>query len=150
MNGSEPYFKWDAFGITAYDFTLKNEGGTESKRDYNSRKGVRFDRFGIYGFNNKDGASWHPKKLKEIEDNALFALTWDGLFIKLGNATYKTAEGAEIQHASSAAIGKVDDAIYNSWTDTGLPFYDVEKAASAPAFVKIFSAGTTADATDRN
>jgi hypothetical protein len=36
----------------------------------NTNKGVRFDRFGIYGFNNIDGASWHPTDLENIRDNA--------------------------------------------------------------------------------
>jgi hypothetical protein len=47
MNGDEPYFRWDDHGITAYDFTETTKGYISN---YNTKRGVRFDRFGIYGY----------------------------------------------------------------------------------------------------
>jgi hypothetical protein len=45
----------------------------------NPYKGVRFDRFGLYGYSDINGSTWVPKSTKEIDNHAHFALTWDGL-----------------------------------------------------------------------
>jgi hypothetical protein len=82
MYNNEPYFRWDAFGITAYHFNSDNPGGYLYGLD--TKRGVRFDRFGIYGYSGKDGATWHPNSLQDVVDNANFALTWEGLYLKLG------------------------------------------------------------------
>jgi hypothetical protein len=145
MNGNEPCFRWDAFGITAYSFESENNDGYITNLD--TSRGVRFDRFGIYGYDGPDGATWHPGSVGAVLDDSLFALTWDGLFIKLGNATY-AQDGKTIKHSSSAKIGKVENKIYNSWGKDGLPFYDPDKKDGT--FVKIFAAGRSADASDNN
>jgi hypothetical protein len=53
MNKDEPYFRWDALGLTAYYF---NEYEDEKDKKYshglNTNQGVRFDRFGLYGYSN--------------------------------------------------------------------------------------------------
>jgi hypothetical protein len=119
---------------------------------------VRFDRFGIYGYNGINGAIWHPKSLDEVRDYANFSLTWDGLYLNLGNATYghyytfdgeKTSESIKflepVWHGSTSILGKTNDYIYNSWVDDissnyyGLPYYD--ESSKNPKFVRIFSAG---------
>jgi hypothetical protein len=48
MNGDEPTFRWDSHGITAYSF--KNDASNVYLTDIDKRKGVRFDRFGLYGY----------------------------------------------------------------------------------------------------
>jgi hypothetical protein len=88
MNYDEPVFRWDSFGISAYDATWYDggEAGTVIS-GVNTQKFVRFDKHGIYGVNGGvDGANWHPTgaeyeddPLKEIDDKATFALTWEGL-----------------------------------------------------------------------
>ena len=80
MNGSHPSFRWDAKGITAFDFTQTNVDGQEVAFDYNTNKFVRFDRYGIYGIDGAvDGTNWNPNNISDINSNATFALTWEGL-----------------------------------------------------------------------
>jgi hypothetical protein len=89
MNYNEPVFRWDTFGISAYDATWYN-GGTDTGTvvsGVNTKKFVRFDKHGIYGINNAgvDGANWYPTgtgygddPFKEIDSKATFALTYEG------------------------------------------------------------------------
>jgi hypothetical protein len=82
MSGEEPVFRWDAYGISAYDAIWYEDGQLRTISGVNSKKFVRFDKYGIYGVNNVagiDGATWSPKKSEDIEGNASFYLTWDGL-----------------------------------------------------------------------
>lgn len=160
MNGDEPYFRWDAFGITAYYFETDPNKKSNYLYGMNTKKGVRFDRFGVYGYNGVDGQTWHPSSIEELEENALFALTWDGLFLNLGHAFYhkyygydakndiftvqNNADGSAepfrlpkaLWHSSSAKIGKTTDYIYNSWVTVpgsdlyGLPYYDPSKSTT--------------------
>jgi hypothetical protein len=140
-----PAFRWDAYGISAYDFNDENN-------IINTKKFVRFDKNGIYGMDKKDGTGWHPKDLKEIQDNGIFALTWDGLFLNLGSAYYdeywtdsfsKNKLETPIWYPSSCSIGKTENLIYNSWitdrtkTGYGLPYFDPSENGNY--FVKIFS-----------
>lgn len=71
MSGRDPAFRWDDLGITAFD-----------RRDglMNTKKFVRFDKNGVYGIDaNQEGESYSPENLKQIDTDATFALTWDGL-----------------------------------------------------------------------
>jgi hypothetical protein len=82
MSGKEPVFRWDAFGISAYDAIWTQGEGFTSITGINSKKFVRFDKNGIYGineFSGIDGAKWHPDDIGQIDKVATFALTWDGL-----------------------------------------------------------------------
>lgn len=81
MSGDEPVFRWDAYGISAYE-ALWSGGEVPTISGINTKKFVRFDKYGIYGINNIssiDGASWHPDNEADIHNNATFALTWEGL-----------------------------------------------------------------------
>ena len=82
--GDNPTFRWDARGISAYDYTNFNNVIS----GVNTNKFVRFDKHGIYGINDNgiDGSSWYPTgagydgdAFKEIDSKATFALTWEGL-----------------------------------------------------------------------
>ena len=143
MNATEPTFKWDSFGISAYDVDWT--GGSPNGR-VDPSKFVRYDKYGLYGINSAatanvhiDGSSWHPSSMDEIRQVANFALTWDGLFLRLGNGTYRTDDDQLIPHSAYATLGKVDDKIYNTWRSNGIPYYDVN--SNAPKFVKIFQVG---------
>ena len=70
--GNHPAFEWDSKGISAYWHQVDETGKTIS---INNGKYVRFDDKGLYGII-EDG------KTPDIS-NANFALTWDGLKIKL-------------------------------------------------------------------
>ena len=169
MNGEEPYFRWDAYGITAYYFDTANSGKGSYNYGLNTRRGVRFDRLGIYGYRNPadketgkllDGATWHPKSPEEVQQYAQFALTWDGLYLNLGHATYSDyyyynestgliepgVLASPIWHAGTAQIGKTSKYLFNKWvTDRnspyyGLPYYD-KLATDEKIFAKIFAVG---------
>jgi hypothetical protein len=63
MSGDSPVFRWDAYGISAYDAYWSTAGGINTISGVNTNKFVRFDKNGIYGINNVsgvDGATWHP------------------------------------------------------------------------------------------
>lgn len=148
MNGDEPYFRWDAYGISAYYFNTEEPGSYLNGLD--TSKGVRFDRFGIYGYNGKDGSTWHPDKVDDILENSMFALTWEGLFLRLGHGAYKLAYNMATEeeyefldpkwHITTSKIGRAGKYIYNTWVD-GYPSYD--PTLTTPTFVKVF---TIADA----
>ena len=110
-NGRDSTFKWDASGITAYDGSYY--GGSSSGID--TTKFVRFDKNGIYGINDVsgiDGANWRPTDkngetaAQEIDKNATFALTWEGLKV--------TADGGPDTSSTELRIGNNTGASGNS------------------------------------
>ena len=116
MNYDEPAFRWDAFGLTAFDAKWTNNEFGTSIEDINSRKFIRFDKFGLYGINNAqniDGLSWYPgknapkddkdyKPEKDIDKNATFALTWEGLKVKnVKGVSLRIGDLAKTSQASS-------------------------------------------------
>lgn len=81
MDGSNPAFRWDAFGISAFNADWNDNGiqGTPDKTKF-----VRFDKHGLYGIGPGDGVvydgtTWKPNDLNDVINNATFALTWEGL-----------------------------------------------------------------------
>ena len=150
MNANEPTFKWNAFGISAFDTDWTNNLPNGKVDPYTF---VRFDKNGLYGINSKyttgnvsiNGENWAPSSLDEIRENAIFSLTWDGLTLRPGNAMYyrqhpDTKEIIGQWHTSSAVMGKVDDHIYNDWDANGNPIFNEAKIGN-PEFVKIFATG---------
>lgn len=88
LAGDDEKFRWDAVGLTAYGETVN--------------KGVRFDRFGIYGFtlgNNENAGVWSPNTTDVIKEKSAFALTWDGLHVK--------ATAGEVDIGKYAADGNI-------------------------------------------
>jgi hypothetical protein len=47
MSGSDPTFRWDDKGISAYDYISENNVISA----VNTNKFVRFDKYGLYGIN---------------------------------------------------------------------------------------------------
>lgn len=71
MSGRDPVFRWDDKGITAYD---------KVGDIVNTGKFVRFDKFGFYGVDDGfDGSAYTPESISKVQEDATFALTWDGL-----------------------------------------------------------------------
>lgn len=147
MNATEPTFKWDSFGISAYDTDWT--GGLANGR-VDPSKFVRYDKYGLYGINSAttsnnvyiDGSSWHPTSMDDIRQNATFALTWDGLFLKLGSGNYTTDTGENKWHNPFATIGKVDNNIFNYFDKDGIPRYsNKEQYQNNSLFTRIFVAG---------
>ena len=88
MNHDEPVFRWDSFGISAFDAVWADAQGTPVISSINTDKFVRFDKHGIYGINGDvNGMNWHPTGMDEINDLATFSLTWDGLHVTHGDAS---------------------------------------------------------------
>ncbi len=146
MNGSEAYFRWDAFGITAFDFD--NPEKTEYINGLNTSKGVRFDRFGIYSFMGIDGANWHPNSIDgpdaadpredPIRKYSIFDLTNEGLHINLGKGVFTKANNSGTEeHNSESFLGRVNGLIYNKWNGQ-TPEWDDNLTGAIP-FVKIMS-----------
>lgn len=110
VNGSVPYFRWDTNGITAFkvDGTIGNE-------TYDTNKYVRFNQYGIYavgagGTGSSNGESIEgsdldakiaekttlAEKLKVIEENASFALTWKGLSLVASGGDYSKWQAVKL------------------------------------------------------
>ena len=81
-NGDDETFFWDKNGITAYAWN--EDTGTI----YN--KFVRMDKYGIYGYVGNQAEHYSPISEMEIHDNAVYALTWDGLSINSLNGLNKS------------------------------------------------------------
>ena len=149
MNGNEATFRWDAFGLTAYNFDTNGQ----IISNVSQSGGVRFDRLGIYGFANTT-SDWHPTDVVDwevtnnnstyqiksdtnsniyVRNHSLFELTKEGLYLNLGHMIqkhycyynnndlkYGTFSPA-IAHSSVASIGRINDLIYNYWDGQGRP-----------------------------
>lgn len=137
MSGNDPVFRWDMFGISAYDALWTEGEGFTSVSGINTRKFVRFDKNGIYGINNAagiDGANWHPNGIHQIDENATFALTWEGLKVtqkynvgteenpdwkyataRIGNYTYEDGKDASNNPIIKNSIIKINDGIKDTF-----------------------------------
>ena len=105
MDYDTPVFRWDSYGISAYDATWYDN----TISGVNTHKFVRFDKYGIYGIDGGvDGSIWRPGDQEEIDQNATFALTWDGLKV--------TGENENIV----AKIGRLDDYILRIYKKEGV------------------------------
>ena len=77
----EPCFRWESFGLTAFNFT--SHQGVVIAGSVEPNHFVRLDKFGLYGIDGTaNGLSWHPNSVDNILEKATFAITWDGLRIK--------------------------------------------------------------------
>ena len=84
MDGTTPAFRWDTNGITAYwsgkDYLTPTDNPVLKMNRF-----VRFDKFGIYGYNNgndNDNTNFVPASEEEIRSKSMFSLTWSGLLIR--------------------------------------------------------------------
>jgi len=163
MNGTESYFRWDAKGITAYDYDSPTSGALLNGLD--TTKGVRFDKFGIYGYSGIDGQGWAPQYVFKWDTNtgkaierdpesirgySTFELTKEGLMLKgLGDGEYGhylplsgpvTSFSNKVVHNGQVILGRVDDILYNSWnlyTNPWKPYWDTTSTDST--FAQVFS-----------
>ena len=83
MSGSYPSFRWNDYGISAYEF-IRNEDGQIS--NFKSSNFVRFDQFGIYGIRG-DSNFLAISEDDILNSNAMrFSLTWGGFRLKSDGA----------------------------------------------------------------
>ena len=74
-SSQNPSFRWDKSGISAFKL---DEADTSAP--YDLQTFVRYDQYGLYGIKNNE--TFKANNLQDVLDNAHFAVTWDGFFIK--------------------------------------------------------------------
>ena len=113
MDGTTPAFRWDTNGITAYwsgkDYLTPTDNPVLKMNRF-----VRFDKFGIYGYNNNndnDNTNFVPASEEEIRSNpnSMFSLTWSGLLIRSIEKKGNTEVGSiEINNKYDIVVKKGD------------------------------------------
>ena len=78
-NRNYPSFRWDRSGISAYGSTTRIIDGIPTQ-SYNLKQYVRFDEYGLYGI--KNNSTFKAESIDDVKNNAHFAVTWDGFFIR--------------------------------------------------------------------
>lgn len=128
MNGDDPVFRWDTYGISAYDARWDDSAGVSVIDSIDTTKFVRFDKHGIYGINSEtlnevvDGANWHPSNINQIDEKATFALTWKGLKVTGDNGPNGAPMVARLGKDSTHMfkIGEEDQTPLMSFSNTGV------------------------------
>lgn len=113
VNGSVPYFRWDTNGITAFKVDSVIKDGQITGETYDTNRYVRFNQYGIYAIGadspivngSINGSDLDAKiaekttladKLKVIEENASFALTWKGLSLVASGGDYSRWQAVKL------------------------------------------------------
>ena len=96
-DGAHASFRWDKYGINAYDATRETDPNTNQEvlKGIITNNFVRFDQYGVYGIKGApaDDDPYNPQKENTVggitaigEDkiwrDALFGMTWKGFFLK--------------------------------------------------------------------
>lgn len=96
-DGAHASFRWDKYGINAYDATRETDPNTNQEvlKGVITNNFVRFDQYGVYGIKGApaDDDPYNPQKENTVggitaigEDkiwrDALFGMTWKGFFLK--------------------------------------------------------------------
>ena len=111
MDGTTPAFRWDTNGITAY-WNGKDSIIPYDSPDFKMNRFVRFDKFGIYGYNGSDDdKNFVPLTEAEVRSNSIFSLTWSGLLIhsiqkKKENNVEKSVGEIEINREYDIVVSK--------------------------------------------
>lgn len=111
MDGTTPAFRWDTNGITAY-WNGKDSITPYDSPDFKMNRFVRFDKFGIYGYNGSDDdKNFVPLTEAEVRSNSIFSLTWSGLLIhsiqkKKENDVEKSIGEIEINREYDIVVSK--------------------------------------------
>lgn len=110
MDGTTPAFRWDTNGISAY-WNGKDSITPYDSPDFKMNRFVRFDKFGIYGYNGNDDKNFVPLTEAEVRSNSIFSLTWSGLLIhsiqkKKENNVEKSIGEIEINREYDIVVSK--------------------------------------------
>lgn len=140
-DGSYPTFKWDQYGLSAYEFDKDPDHGNKPI-NIKLNHFVRFDKYGLYGIKQEDLASdWEASSIADIKANASFGVVWDGFFIKSNDhngyvqitsdndfQVMDTSSGSEVERIKIGNIGtsanpeygiRISDAIGSSVLECG-------------------------------
>ena len=94
-DGAHASFRWDKYGINAYDATRETDPNTHQEvlKGIITNNFIRFDQYGVYGIKGTTEDPYNPQKETTVgrktivgEDkiwhDALFGMTWKGFFLK--------------------------------------------------------------------
>ena len=113
-------FEWNGDGLSAF---VKEPLTGTSISGINYNKYVRFDQYGIYGYNGDYSSSGVPDKfsgIDEVIDASIFSLTWKGLALK--------SEDNDDNYLKLSAAGKTENGITKIiWAGTKNNDVEVDK-----------------------
>lgn len=94
-DGAHASFRWDKYGINAYDATRERDEATNQEvlKGIITNNFVRFDQYGVYGIKGTADDPYNPQKEITVDGktivgedkiwhDALFGMTWKGFFLK--------------------------------------------------------------------
>ena len=94
-DGAHASFRWDKYGINAYDATREIDEATNQEvlKGIITNNFVRFDQYGVYGIKGTTDDPYNPQKEVIVDGktivgedriwhDALFGMTWKGFFLK--------------------------------------------------------------------
>ena len=94
-DGAHASFRWDKYGINAYDATRETDPNTHQEvlKGIITNNFVRFDQYGVYGIKGIADDPYDPQKEVIVDGktivgedkiwrDALFGMTWKGFFLK--------------------------------------------------------------------
>nr|DAF00311.1 MAG TPA: minor structural protein [Herelleviridae sp.] len=94
-DGAHASFRWDKYGINAYDATREIDEATNQEvlKGIVTNNFVRFDQYGVYGIKGIADDPYNPQKEVVVDGktivgedriwhDALFGMTWKGFFLK--------------------------------------------------------------------
>lgn len=113
LDGNNPSFRWDKYGISAYRY----QG---ADKPYDLTNYVRLDQYGLYGV--KGTEDYHATSLDDVKRQAQFGLTWDGFFIKNsyeGGGLVQITSDNDFQVINSAQTEKIKIGALE-WTSNGV------------------------------
>lgn len=122
-DGAHASFRWDKYGINAYDATREIDEATNQEvlKGIITNNFVRFDQYGVYGIKGTTEDPYNPQKENTVggitaigEDkiwrDALFGMTWKGFFLK--NKSADKNQQIEISTEKDICVSKtIDDKV---------------------------------------
>lgn len=122
-DGAHASFRWDKYGINAYDATREIDPNTNQEvlKGIITNNFVRFDQYGVYGIKGTTEDPYNPQKETTIDGitaigedkiwrDALFGMTWKGFFLK--NKSADKNQQIEISTEKDICVSKtIDDKV---------------------------------------
>lgn len=119
-DGAHASFRWDKYGINAYDATRETDASTNQEvlKGIVTNNFVRFDQYGVYGIKGATDDPYNPQKETTVDGitavgedkiwrDALFGMTWKGFFLK--NKSADKNQQIEISTEKDICISKIVD-----------------------------------------
>lgn len=89
MNNEKPAFRWDKTGLNALKYT---------NNTFQDNTFVRLDQYGLYGIQREENDKYFvPIDIDDVENNAIFGLTWNGFFLNSDHGAVKISSKKDIQ-----------------------------------------------------